>query len=81
MFSLSSKYKPTHDQAKAIDSLVEGINNGNNKQVLQGVTGSGKTFIMANVIKQLDKPTIIISHNKTLAAQLYAEFLDFFPNL
>ncbi|MBP5204325.1 excinuclease ABC subunit UvrB, partial [bacterium] len=80
MFKIQSKYKPTEDQQKAITSLVTGIKEGHGKQVLQGVTGSGKTFIMANVIQQLDKPTIIISHNKTLAAQLYEEFLDFFPD-
>ena len=80
MFNLQSKYKPTEDQQKAITGLVSGIKEGHDKQVLQGVTGSGKTFIMANVIQQLDKPTIIISHNKTLAAQLYEEFLDFFPD-
>lgn len=79
-FSLSSKYQPTGDQPQAIDQLVKGINNGIQAQTLLGVTGSGKTFTMANVIEQVQRPTLILSHNKTLAAQLYSEFKSFFPN-
>ncbi|MBP1645735.1 MAG: uvrB [Bacteroidetes bacterium] len=79
-FELVSSFKPTGDQPEAIAQLVEGINQGVNYQVLQGVTGSGKTFTVANVIKEIQKPTLIISHNKTLAAQLYSEFKQFFPN-
>ena len=79
-FLLSSKYKPTGDQPQAIDQLVKGINNGIQAQTLLGVTGSGKTFTMANVIEQIQRPTLILSHNKTLAAQLYSEFKSFFPN-
>ena len=78
-FKLVSNYKPLGDQPKAIDSLVKGLNNGLKHQTLLGVTGSGKTFTMANVIKEVQKPTLIISHNKTLAAQLYEEFKEFFP--
>ena len=78
-FELVSSFKPTGDQPEAIAQLVDGINQGVNYQVLQGVTGSGKTFTVANVIKEIQKPTLIISHNKTLAAQLYAEFKEFFP--
>jgi excinuclease ABC subunit B len=78
-FQISSDYKPTGDQPKAIESLVEGVKNNIRHQVLLGVTGSGKTFTMANVILQVQKPTLIISHNKTLAAQLYSEFKYFFP--
>lgn len=78
-FKLVSKYKPTGDQPKAIEKLVAGFKEGNQFETLLGVTGSGKTFTMANVIEQLKKPTLIISHNKTLAAQLYSEFKDFFP--
>ena len=80
MFQLVSKYKPSGDQPEAIDKLVEGINNGEKNQVLLGVTGSGKTFTMANVIAQVNKPTLILAHNKTLAGQLYAEFKELFPN-
>ena len=79
-FELVSEYKPTGDQPEAIKELVEGFKEGNQCQTLLGVTGSGKTFTMANVIQQLNKPTLIIAHNKTLAAQLYGEFKEFFPN-
>ena len=79
-FELVSEYKPTGDQPQAIKKLVEGFKEGNQCQTLLGVTGSGKTFTMANVIQQLNKPTLIIAHNKTLAAQLYGEFKEFFPN-
>lgn len=78
-FKLHSQYKPTGDQPQAIDQLVEGINNGVPAQTLLGVTGSGKTFTMANVIERVNRPTLILSHNKTLAAQLYSEFKNFFP--
>ena len=78
-FVLHSEYKPTGDQPQAIEELVKGFKEGNQFQTLLGVTGSGKTFTMANVIEQLNKPTLIISHNKTLAAQLYGEFKEFFP--
>ena len=80
MFELVSKYKPSGDQPQAIEKLVEGIKNGEKSQVLLGVTGSGKTFTMANVIAQINKPTLILAHNKTLAGQLYAEFKELFPN-
>ncbi len=79
-FELVSEYAPTGDQPQAIAKLVEGFQEGNQCQTLLGVTGSGKTFTMANVIAQLNKPTLIIAHNKTLAAQLYGEFKEFFPN-
>ncbi|WP_303295309.1 excinuclease ABC subunit UvrB [Methanobrevibacter woesei] len=79
-FKLNSPYKPLGDQPKAINSLVDGINNGAREQTLLGVTGSGKTFTMANVIEKVQKPTLVISHNKTLAAQLYEEFKVFFPD-
>lgn len=79
-FKLNSPYKPLGDQPKAINSLVDGINKGENEQTLLGVTGSGKTFTMANVIEKVQKPTLVISHNKTLAAQLYEEFKEFFPD-
>lgn len=78
-FILHSEYKPTGDQPQAIEALVKGFKAGNQCQTLLGVTGSGKTFTMANVIEQLNKPTLIIAHNKTLAAQLYGEFKEFFP--
>lgn len=78
-FKLSSNYKPTGDQPQAIDQLAQGIKEGAPAQVLLGVTGSGKTFTMANVIERVQKPTLILSHNKTLAAQLYSEFKNFFP--
>lgn len=79
-FKLESKYKPTGDQPQAIAQLVEGVRAGEPAQTLLGVTGSGKTFTMANVIEHVQKPTLILSHNKTLAAQLYSEFKAFFPN-
>lgn len=79
MFKLVSKFKPSGDQPQAIEKLVQSINKGNHYQTLIGVTGSGKTFTMANVISQIQKPTLIISHNKTLAAQLASEFQEFFP--
>ncbi len=78
-FKLHSEYQPTGDQPQAIEKLVQGFKEGNQAQTLLGVTGSGKTFTMANVIQQLQKPTLIIAHNKTLAAQLYGEFKEFFP--
>lgn len=78
-FKLYSEYKPTGDQPQAIDTLVKGFKEGNQFQTLLGVTGSGKTFTMANIIEKLQKPTLIIAHNKTLAAQLYSEFKEFFP--
>jgi excinuclease ABC subunit B len=79
-FELVSQYQPTGDQPRAIEELVKGFKEGNQFQTLLGVTGSGKTFTMANVIQQLNKPTLVIAHNKTLAAQLYGEFKEFFPN-
>lgn len=79
-FQLTSAFKPTGDQPAAIKSLVEGVNQGLPAQTLLGVTGSGKTFSIANVIKEVEKPTLVLSHNKTLAAQLYSEFKTFFPN-
>lgn len=79
-FKLNSPYKPLGDQPKVINSLVDGINKGEKEQTLLGVTGSGKTFTMANVIEKVQKPTLVISHNKTLAAQLYEEFKEFFPD-
>jgi len=79
-FELKSEYTPSSDQIMAINSLMSNIEHGKNRQVLLGVTGSGKTFVMANVINNLNRPTLIISHNKTLAAQLYEEFKEFFPN-
>lgn len=80
MFQLVSEYTPTGDQPEAIRQLVEGINNGEPAQVLLGVTGSGKTFTMANVVAQVQRPTLVLTHNKTLVAQLYGEFKQFFPN-
>ena len=79
-FKISSDFEPRGDQPKAINSLTEGLSNNEKYQVLLGVTGSGKTFTMANVIKNYNKPTLIISHNKTLAAQLYGELKSFFPD-
>ena len=79
IFKLHSDYKPTGDQPQAIEALVKGFKEGNQFQTLLGVTGSGKTFTMANIIQQLQKPTLVIAHNKTLAAQLYGEFKEFFP--
>ena len=78
-FELVSPYQPTGDQPQAIDKLVAGLRAGYSGQTLLGVTGSGKTFTMFNVIQALNKPTLIIAHNKTLAAQLYGEFKEFFP--
>ena len=80
MFELVSKYKPTGDQPEAIKEIVAGIKEGKKHQVLKGVTGSGKTFTMANVIKEINKPTLVLAHNKTLAGQLYSELKEFFPN-
>lgn len=79
-FQLTSQFSPTGDQPNAIQQLVAGVENGEKEQVLLGVTGSGKTFTMANVIKELNRPTLILTHNKTLTAQLYAEFCEFFPD-
>ena len=79
-FILKSEYKPTGDQPQAIEKLVQGFREGNQCQTLLGVTGSGKTFTMANVIEQLNRPTLVIAHNKTLAAQLYSEFREMFPD-
>ena len=79
-FQLSSKYSPQGDQAQAIAKLVKSLGAGNRHQTLLGVTGSGKTFTAANVVRELDRPTLVISHNKTLAAQLYSEFRAFFPD-
>src|SRR5512147_2046499 len=78
-FKIVSEFKPTGDQPQAIDMLSEGIVKGLRDQVLLGVTGSGKTFTMANVVERVQKPTLVMSHNKTLAAQLYAEFKTLFP--
>ena len=78
-FKLTSKYQPTGDQPQAIRQLTEGIEQGEPAQVLLGVTGSGKTFTVANVIANVGKPTLVLSHNKTLAAQLYQEMKSFFP--
>ena len=79
-FILTSKYHPTGDQPEAIRQLAEGVERGDKAQVLLGVTGSGKTFTVANVIAKVERPTLVISHNKTLAAQLYEEMRGFFPN-
>ena len=79
-FVLHSSYKPTGDQPEAIEGLVRGINNGARMQTLLGVTGSGKTFTMANVIEKVNRPTLVLAHNKTLAAQLCTEFREFFPD-
>ena len=79
-FQLTSEYKPTGDQPNAIKQLVSSVNQNEIYQTLLGVTGSGKTFTIANVIQETQKPTLILSHNKTLAAQLYGEFKHFFPN-
>ncbi|MBN1199637.1 MAG: DEAD/DEAH box helicase family protein, partial [Bacteroidales bacterium] len=78
-FNLTSEFRPTGDQPEAIRQLVEGLRRGDESQVLLGVTGSGKTFTMANVIQQVRRPTLVLSHNKTLAAQLFGEFKQFFP--
>ena len=79
-FKLVSKYKPTGDQPEAIDKLVHGIKAGEKEQILMGATGTGKTFTISNVIAQVNKPTLVLSHNKTLAGQLYSEFKEFFPD-
>ncbi|NLC73156.1 MAG: DEAD/DEAH box helicase family protein, partial [Ruminococcaceae bacterium] len=79
MFKLHSEYGPSGDQPEAIASLVEGINNGDKHQCLLGVTGSGKTFTMANIIAAVNKPTLVLAHNKTLAGQLYGELKELFP--
>lgn len=79
MFELVSNYKPNGDQPEAIKQLVEGINNNEKYQVLLGATGTGKTFTIANVIAQINKPTLVLAHNKTLAGQLYAELKELFP--
>ncbi len=79
-FKIKSEYAPTGDQPEAIRDLVEGFKKGNRQETLLGVTGSGKTFTMANVIKELKVPTLVIAHNKTLAAQLYSEFKEYFPD-
>ena len=79
MFKLVSDYKPTGDQPQAIEKLSNGIKEGKKFQTLLGVTGSGKTFTMANIIQKVQKPTLVLAHNKTLAGQLYSEFKEFFP--
>ena len=79
LFQLVSPYQPTGDQPEAIEKLVKGLELGLDEQVLLGVTGSGKTFTMANVIARLNRPTLVLAHNKTLAAQLCSEFREFFP--
>ena len=79
VFKLHSEYQPTGDQPQAIEQLVEGFKKGYQFETLLGATGSGKTFTMANIIAALNKPTLIIAHNKTLAGQLYGEFKEFFP--
>ena len=78
-FKLVSNYQPTGDQPQAIAKLVEGLNRGDKEQTLLGVTGSGKTFTMANIIEKVHRPTLVLAHNKTLAAQLSSEFKEFFP--
>ena len=80
MFELVSKFSPSGDQPEAIEKLVNGIKNGKMCQVLLGATGTGKTFTIANVIKEVNKPTLVLAHNKTLAGQLYGEFKKLFPN-
>ena len=80
MFKLDSEYNPTGDQPEAINQLVDGINENLKFQTLKGVTGSGKTFTIANVIEKVNKPTLVLAHNKTLAAQLYSEFKEYFPS-
>ena len=80
MFELVSKFKPSGDQPNAIKELVDGINNDKKYQVLLGATGTGKTFTIANVIKEVNKPTLVLAHNKTLAGQLYSELKELFPN-
>ena len=78
-FILHSKFKPTGDQPEAIEQLVDGLNKGYKEQTLLGVTGSGKTFTMANIIEKVNRPTLVLAHNKTPAAQLCSEFKEFFP--
>lgn len=78
-FEIDSKFQPAGDQPQAIEALVKGLESRRKSQVLMGVTGSGKTFTMANVIQRVQRPTLVLSHNKTLAAQLYSEFREFFP--
>ena len=78
-FTLVAPYAPTGDQPEAIDALVDGLNKGMKEQTLLGVTGSGKTFTMANIIARVNRPTLVLAHNKTLAAQLCSEFREFFP--
>ncbi len=80
MFKLVSKYKPSGDQPQAIGKLVEGIKENKKEQVLLGATGTGKTFTIANVIEKVNKPTLVLAHNKTLAGQLYSELKEFFPD-
>ena len=80
MFKIVSNFKPSGDQPKAIDELVEGVKEGKKHQVLLGATGTGKTFTVANVIKEINKPTLVLAHNKTLAGQLYSEFKELFPD-
>ena len=79
-FELVAPYQPTGDQPQAIEELVQGLQSGEKEQTLLGVTGSGKTFTMANVIARVNRPTLVLAHNKTLAAQLCSEFRSFFPN-
>ena len=79
MFKIHSKYMPAGDQPQAIEKLVKGLNNGLKHQVLLGATGTGKTFTMANIIEKVQKPTLVLAHNKTLAGQLYSEFKELFP--
>ena len=80
MFKLHSKFEPSGDQPQAIENLVNGLREGKKHQVLLGATGTGKTFTIANVIKEVNKPTLVLAHNKTLAGQLYSEFKELFPN-
>ena len=79
-FSLKSNYKPAGDQPEAINKLIDGINNNEKFQALEGVTGSGKTFTIANVLEKTNRPTLVLAHNKTLAAQLFSELKEYFPN-
>jgi excinuclease ABC subunit B len=78
-FELMAEYQPTGDQPQAIEKLVDGINRGLKHQTLHGATGTGKTYTISQVVAQIQKPTLVLAHNKTLAAQLYAEFKEFFP--
>ena len=80
MFEIVSKFKPSGDQPEAIEKLVDGLNSDKKEQILEGVTGSGKTFTMANIIAKVNKPALVLAHNKTLAGQLYSEFKELFPN-